>query len=148
KKTHKASPPAPGAPPLVGGMARISAGSVTLGLARDSETFGWDNEFVAHTVEVGGFEIDQYKVTNQQYLEFIQAGGYETRAFWSDDDWNWKTEKGISRPIFWRQDGSQWLYRTMFDELPLPLDWPVFVSSRRRHTRLTCDWSSDVCSSD
>src|SRR6266571_6603624 len=23
-----------------------------------------------------------------------------------------------------------------------------FFSSRRRHTRLTCDWSSDVCSSD
>ena len=128
QKIPQADPPAPTAPPLVRGMVRISAGSVTLGLARDSETFGWDNEFVAHAVEVGRFEIDQYKVTNQQYLEFIQAGGYETRAFWSDDDWNWKTEKGISRPIFWRQDGGQWLYRTMFDELPLPLDWPVYVS--------------------
>jgi iron(II)-dependent oxidoreductase len=128
QKIPQADPSAPCAPALLSGMIHISAGPVVLGLARDSDTFGWDNEFVAHAVEVGGFEIDQYKVTNRQYLEFIQAGGYETRAFWSEDDWNWKTEQGISRPIFWRQDGGQWKYRTMFDEVRLPLDWPVYVS--------------------
>ena len=43
-----------------------------------------------------------YKVTNQQYLEFIAAGGYEKRAFWNDDDWDWKVERGISHPLFWK----------------------------------------------
>ena len=61
----------------------IPAGVVTLGLERGSESFGWDNEYEAHTVNVPQFAIDQYKVTNRQYLEFINAGGYETRAFWS-----------------------------------------------------------------
>src|SRR5256886_7056936 len=29
-----------------------------------------------------------------------------------------------------------------------PGNWILFFSSRRRHTRFDCDWSSDVCSSD
>jgi gamma-glutamyl hercynylcysteine S-oxide synthase len=109
---------------------RIPAGKVTLGLSRKSGIFGWDNEFEGHSVDVPAFAIDQYKVTNQQYLEFIAAGGYETRAFWGvpDDDWNWKSSRGISHPAFWKREGEQWFYRTMFDDISLPLDWPVYVS--------------------
>jgi ergothioneine biosynthesis protein EgtB len=110
----------------------IPAGSVTLGLRRDSGLFGWDNEFEAHTVPVPAFSIDQYKVTNRQYLEFVDAGGYETRAFWGDsdnhEDWNWRSHRGIAHPAFWKRDGNQWMYRTMFGDMPLPLHWPVYVS--------------------
>ena len=106
----------------------IPAGRVTLGLARSPEEFGWDNEYETHAVEVPCFEIDRYKVTNRQYLEFMAAGGYETRVFWADDDWNWKATRGISHPLFWKKEDRQWLCRTMFDEVPLPLDWPVYVS--------------------
>ena len=128
QKIPQADPPAPSAAAVTKSMLRIPAGSVTLGLPRESGSFGWDNEFAAHTVEVGAFEIAPYKVTNQQYLEFIKAGGYETRAFWSEEDWGWKAQTGISHPVFWRQDGKEWFYRTMFDEVRLPLDWPVYVS--------------------
>jgi gamma-glutamyl hercynylcysteine S-oxide synthase len=106
----------------------IPAGIVHLGLPRDSQTFGWDNEFEAHNTEVLGFTIDKYKVTNGQYLEFMAADGYEKHAFWDDYDWDWKRSQNISHPAFWRREGDQWLYRTMFDDLPLPLDWPVYVS--------------------
>jgi iron(II)-dependent oxidoreductase len=118
-------------PPVAHRMVNVPAGVVTLGLARDAEDFGWDNEYEAHKVEVAGFEIDRYKVTNRQYLEFMTAGGYETRAFWTDEDWNWKTAGGIPHPLFWKKDGDRWLYRTMFDEVPFDeaaLDWPVYVS--------------------
>jgi gamma-glutamyl hercynylcysteine S-oxide synthase len=122
------------APPVIHRSVEIPAGIVTLGLARGSESFGWDNEYAAHTVNVPRFAIDKYKVTNRQYLDFIDAGGYETRAFWSDADnnnndaWSWKSRQGISHPAFWKREGAQWLYRTMFDDIPLPLDWPVYVS--------------------
>jgi gamma-glutamyl hercynylcysteine S-oxide synthase len=111
----------------------IPAGAVTLGLPRGSGLFGWDNEYEAHTVNVPPFVIDQYKVTNRQYLEFINAGGYESCELWVDgsdnnEDWNWKSKQGISHPAFWKREGQQWLYRTMFDDVPLPLDWPVYVS--------------------
>ncbi|MGA2019396.1 MAG: SUMF1/EgtB/PvdO family nonheme iron enzyme [Candidatus Sulfotelmatobacter sp.] len=120
----------------------IPAGAVTLGLSRPGSTFGWDNEFSAHTVNVPAFAIDQYKVTNRQYLDFIAAGGYKTRLLWITDgtetdgaetdaaekDWSWISQRGISHPAFWKRDGDQWLYRTMFNDVPLPPDWPVYVS--------------------
>ena len=114
--------------PLIPRMIEIPAGVATLGLRRSQETFGWDNEYEAHAVDVPAFAVDQYKVTNGQYLDFILAGGYETRSFWTDNDWNWKTAHGISHPVFWRKAGDHWFYRTMFAEMPLPLDWPVYVS--------------------
>jgi iron(II)-dependent oxidoreductase len=120
--------------PMVRHSIEIPAGSVTLGLPR-GDAFGWDNEYEAHTVNVPAFAIDQFMVTNQQYLEFVNAGGYETHAFWNDggnnsnnEDWNWKSGQGISHPAFWKREGNQWLYRTMFDDVPLPLNWPVYVS--------------------
>jgi len=123
---------------IVAHMMPIPAGAATIGLSREAATFGWDNEYVAHTVEVPAFEIDQYKVTNRQYLEFMAAGGYDTRALWTDDDWNWKSANGISHPKFWVKQANvsscdSWIYRTMFDKIPfddapLLLDWPVYVS--------------------
>jgi gamma-glutamyl hercynylcysteine S-oxide synthase len=109
-------------------MIEIPAGSATLGLSAAESTFGWDNEFEAHTVGVPRFAIDKYMVTNGQFLQFIAAGGYENRELWSDADWSWKTERNISFPGFWKQMNERWFLRTMFDNIPLPLDWPVYVS--------------------
>src|ERR1700686_360912 len=109
-------------------MIQIPSGVATLGLPRDSESFGWDNEYESHTMQVPAFEIDQYEVTNRQYLDFMTAGGYETRAFWSDEDWNWKTAQAVSHPVFWTKSPDGWLYRAMFEETPLLLDSPVYVS--------------------
>jgi gamma-glutamyl hercynylcysteine S-oxide synthase len=109
-------------------MLEIPAGSVTLGIERDSPTFGWDNEYAAHTVGVPAFAIDRYKITNGQYLEFIDAGGYQDRVLWPDADWSWKQQHGVSHPAFWDRRGENWNYRGMFDTIPLPLDWPVYVS--------------------
>jgi gamma-glutamyl hercynylcysteine S-oxide synthase len=119
-------------------MVEIPAGAVTLGIPRSSENFGWDNEYDAHVVDVPGFEIDRYKVTNRQYLEFMAAGGYETRAFWDDEGWSWKSAHDVSHPLFWKNENGRWRYRAMFDEIefdetsfddvPSVLDWPVYVS--------------------
>jgi gamma-glutamyl hercynylcysteine S-oxide synthase len=110
----------------------IPTGPTTLGLSRATGLFGWDNEFEAHTVEVPDFAIDRYKITNRQYADFVAAGGYEAREFWihngDDQDWEWRWQQGINHPGFWKRDGERWLYRTMFKEIPLPLDWPVYVS--------------------
>jgi len=110
----------------------IPAGAVTLGLSRTSGLFGWDNEFEAHAVDIPAFAIDQYKVTNRQYLDFMTAGGYETPGLWGDgtnaQDWKWISDRKICHPAFWKRDGDRWMYRTMFEDIPLPLDWPVYVS--------------------
>lgn len=111
------------------GTIEIPAGRATLGLRRDDpESFGWDNEYEQYTIDVPAFAIDKYKVTNAQYLDFMKAGGYDNREFWNTNDWDWKTKHNITLPGFWSRRGATLYLRTMFDEVPLPLDWPVYVS--------------------
>lgn len=117
------------APPVTPEMVDIPAGKATLGLPRDkSDRFGWDNEFEEHTEGVPAFAIDKYKVTNGQYLEFLAADGYDNRSLWTTEGWTWKTERNTRHPGFWRCRGDAWYLMTMFDEIPLPFDWPVYVS--------------------
>jgi iron(II)-dependent oxidoreductase len=84
----------------------IPAGATILGQSPDR--FGWDNEFDRHQVEVPAFRIAKYKVTNGEYLDFVRAGA--------------------APPHFWVQRDGAWFYRGMFVEIPLPLDWPVYVT--------------------
>jgi ergothioneine biosynthesis protein EgtB len=107
---------------------RIAEGRATLGMNHDSGVFGWDNEFEAHSVPVPEFEIDRYKVTNGQFLQFLESGGYDRRELWRDVDWEWKVAQGVRQPLFWIRRGNAWNWRSMFEELPLPPDWPVYVS--------------------
>src|SRR5215468_23879 len=62
----------------------IPAGEVTLGQNANG-AFGWDNEFKAHSVFVPEFSIDTFNVTNQDYLDFVTAGGYQERSLWTDE---------------------------------------------------------------
>src|ERR1700692_2444271 len=94
--------------PVAHRMIEIPAGAATLGLPRPGEAFGWDNEFEAHAAHGPPFNIGQYEVTNEQFLEFMAAGGYETRAYWSDEDWTWKAAHGVSHPVFWTKAREGW----------------------------------------
>jgi ergothioneine biosynthesis protein EgtB len=106
----------------------IPAGVTTLGAARTAIPFGWDNEFGPHAVEVGAFEIDVHSVTNAEFLEFVEAGGYRTPDLWSERGWQWREHDGITHPAFWVRDGGRWFWRGMFENIPLPAAWPVYVS--------------------
>jgi len=107
----QAPPPVPPAAtgPTGEGACRthIPAGIATIGADRD--TFGWDNEFPAHRVDVDAFEIDRFSVTNGEYLEFMNA-------------------EGVKPPHFWLERNGAWYWRGMFSLVPLPLDWPVYVT--------------------
>jgi iron(II)-dependent oxidoreductase len=106
----------------------IPAGVATLGAARDAVPFGWDNEFGVQRVDVGGFEIDAHSVTNAAFLEFVTAGGYSNREWWSDLGWAWIREEQVTHPAFWVSAEGRWLWRGMFGPVPLPESWPVYVS--------------------
>jgi ergothioneine biosynthesis protein EgtB len=108
---------------------RIPAGVATLGAEADRVRFGWDNEFDAHRVEVPSFEVDAHSVTNRDFLDFIDAGGYRTRDWWSEADWAWVQAENIRHPAFWiRGAAGDSFWRGMFEAIPLPLAWPVYVS--------------------
>lgn len=123
-------------PDLLTSCKAIREGAALLGADRRTAVFGWDNEFEAHTVHVPAFEVDTLPVTNAQYLEFVNDGGYRRRELWSDEGWTWLTAEAVRSPAFWITkdspelliscDETQW--RGMFEAVPLPPDWPVYVS--------------------
>jgi len=106
----------------------IPPGVVTLGADRDDIGFGWDNEFPSQRVEVPEFEIDRYNVTNGEFMEFINAGGYIDPSLWSASGWNWISTTGTKHPHFWIEKNGGWWWRGMFALIPLPEDWPVYVT--------------------
>lgn len=109
-------------------MISIPEGTATLGLSPDSPQFGWDNEFAIHRVQVPAFCIDKFMVSNGDFLRFMLDDGYERRLLWKDADWEWIQVHHIRQPAFWKSQGTQWLWQAMFEEMELPLDWPVYVS--------------------
>src|SRR5208283_2824039 len=121
------------------GVLQIPEGIATLGLEpRDAQRFGWDNEFEAFETEVPAFRIDKYMVTNGEFLEFLRSGAYDNRQFWSEENWRWKQERNIQHPAFWIQRHGDWHYRGMFEESPLPLNWPVYVSWAEANAYAKC----------
>lgn len=132
----------------------IPAGSAMLGLSRAAHPYlGWDNEYEAHEVEVPGFRIDSHKVTNADFLRFLEDGGYQRRELWThpsssaspvatpandsaahplpfEDDWSWRQRVKLEHPLFWNRSNAakKWAFRGMFAEIPLPLSWPAWVS--------------------
>ena len=89
-------------------MRAVGGGIATLGSDRDSIPFGWDNEFERTEIAVPAFDMQQFPVTNGEYLEFVRDGG--------------------PVPPFWIERNGAWLLLAAFEELPLPRYWPVYVS--------------------
>jgi formylglycine-generating enzyme required for sulfatase activity len=104
--------------PPVNDFRTVPAGIATLGANRDELQFGWDNEFERQTVDVPAFAIQQYPVTNADWLAFVADGGPE--------------------PLFWVERDGEWKLRTTFEELPLQLSWPVYVS--HQYARAYAAW--------
>jgi ergothioneine biosynthesis protein EgtB len=106
----------------------IPGGCATLGVARGAIAFGWDNEHPALGADVAAFSIERHDVTNARYLEFVDAGGYTNPAWWRPGDWDWIQRDAVAHPLFWERQDHGWYWRGMFDLLPLPAAWPVYVS--------------------
>ena len=104
-------PPGPAVNPLRGSMVRFPGGAVEIGTG--DRAAAYDNERPAHTVELPPFLIDAYPVSNQDFLVFIAAGGYESRELWSEAGWQWRTESGARAPKYWNFTDGLWTTRSM-----------------------------------
>ena len=116
-----------GEPPAPRTVA-IPAGEARLGVDAGEVPFAWDNEMPSLRVPVPAFEVDAYDVTNRDYLAFVEAGGYADPSLWTEENWTWRERGGIRHPSFWVRREGRWYWRGLFDEIPLPLAWPVYVS--------------------
>jgi gamma-glutamyl hercynylcysteine S-oxide synthase len=110
------------------GSVTVPAGRATLGANRNEIRFGWDNEFESSVIEVEAFDVDLFDVTNHDFLEFVESGGYDHRELWAEEEWNWLREGTIRHPLFWERHHGRWMWRGMYEIYPLPSSWPVYVS--------------------
>jgi gamma-glutamyl hercynylcysteine S-oxide synthase len=77
---------------------------------------------------VSAFRIQRLNVTNGDYLAFVEAGGYRDARWWSPPAWAWLQAERQVHPTFWERIDGQWHWRGMFEFVPLPMRWPVYVS--------------------
>lgn len=109
-------------------MMEVPAGVALLGTSPGVCDYAWDNEMPRTTVEVGPFAMDVFNVTNGQFLNFLESGGYEERVYWTSESWAWKDREQKSHPKFWKKTLTGWFLHDFFEDIPLPLDWPVYVT--------------------
>ena len=93
------------------GFVTISEGVYEIGFTGND--FSFDNELGVHKVYINDFSISESLVTNGEFLEFINAGGYSNFIYWLDEGWSWVNENKISAPMYWHQIDGEWHYYTM-----------------------------------
>jgi ergothioneine biosynthesis protein EgtB len=87
-------------------MIKIPGGIYELGFHGDD--FCYDNELPEHKTYLNPYEIDKYPVVNREFIEFIDAGGYQNYRFWLSDGWDLVNEKQWNAPLYWRKIDGQW----------------------------------------
>lgn len=75
--------------------------------------FSFDNEHGGHKVYIDDFEISSTLVTNKEYLEFIEAGGYSNFNYWLDEGWSWVNQNKIYAPLYWYNIDGVWHHYTL-----------------------------------
>ena len=118
----------------------VEGGPVTLGKDKDNAYYGWDNEYGRYEIDILPFKASKYLVSNQEYLEFIEDGGYTNKQFWDDEGWNWVTYRKAQHPVYWVKDGETYKYRTMLEVIDMPWNWPVDINYLE--SKAFCVWKS------
>ena len=103
----------------------IPGGDVLTEVGFDGAGFCFDNERPRHKVYVGPYQLASRLTTNGEFLEFVQAGGYEDPSFWLADGWSTLRQEGWSAPLYWVQQDGSWYEFTLNGLIPLDLDAPV-----------------------
>jgi ergothioneine biosynthesis protein EgtB len=103
----------------------IPSGLSRIGVEKDSEEFSFDNERGAHHQWIESCMISSHLVTNDEYLAFIQEGGYDNPLYWLSDGWEYKEKEKWVAPLYWEKEGDQWWTFTLGGMMPLDPSAPV-----------------------
>lgn len=92
-------------------MISFSEGIYEIGFK--GESFCFDNELGRHKVYLNDFKISSQLVTNKEYVEFMEAGGYEDFRHWHAEGWDWVKQNNVKSPLYWHFIDGQWMNYTL-----------------------------------
>jgi ergothioneine biosynthesis protein EgtB len=117
--------------------------------------FSFDNERPRHKVFLRDYRLASRPVTNGEYLEFVESGGYTRPELWLADGWTAVRERGWQAPLYWTKTGGAWHEMTLAGLKPLERATPVCHASyyeadayaRWRDARLPSEpeWEAAAC---
>ncbi len=105
------------------GWTGITGGIREIGFAGGG--FSFDNEQPRHRVWVDDFKLATRLVTNREWQEFMDDGGYRTPAHWLSDGWQTVQSQSWQAPLYWRRVDGAWQEFTLAGLRPLDLEAPV-----------------------
>jgi ergothioneine biosynthesis protein EgtB len=105
------------------GWLKFDEGIYEIGYQGDG--FCFDNELGVHKVLLQDFAIQDRLVTNGEYLEFMQAGGYEHFEYWLSEGWEWAKQLDIKAPLYWYEQNGKWYQYTLGGLCEVNPDEPV-----------------------
>lgn len=101
------------------------SGLVKVGIPREYVPFAYDNEKDQHNVWLESFMLSSHLVTNDEFLAFMEDGGYEDPKYWLSDGWDFKEKENWKAPLYWDKQGDAWWTMTLSGMVPLELSAPV-----------------------
>lgn len=99
---------------------RIDEGVYEIGFTGDG--FCFDNELSRHKTYLQSVKIANRLVTNGEYIEFIESGGYQQFGHWLEEGWAWVNQHQIDSPLYWHKEDGQWFYYTLAGLKPVDPD--------------------------
>lgn len=94
-------------------------------IGHQENSFAFDNESPRHSTYLQDYSLATQLVTNGEYLEFIQAGGYSKSDYWLSEGWAMVQTAHWQAPLYWEQIDNAWCVMTLGGMRPLNLDEPV-----------------------
>lgn len=101
----------------------ISEGVYEIG--HKSDDFCYDNEKGVHKKYLCNFSISNKLVTNAEFIEFIEDGGYKDVLLWHAEAWDWINEHKVASPSYWYKIDNEWHQYTLNGLIKLELQAPV-----------------------
>ena len=94
-------------------------------IGHDRTGFAFDNEWPRHQTYNRPYRLASRLVTNGEYLEFMEAGGYDSADLWLSDGWKVAQAQGWRAPLYWEQVDGEWWVQTMSGMQPVDEHGPV-----------------------